>query len=507
MKVPNTWTVMIYLSGNNNLAEECVFALTEMRKVGLPKNVTVVAQLDTSVYSNQPLVIEKDEAPGSTKAALDKAAAAKLAAPPDHAKKAKTGPRRPTGYAGEIYRFIEKCIDDYPAQHYMLVLSGHGSGTVGDFLRRTPAGTTDSLTIVDLGRLVERIHLDKNMLNGRKLDVLGLDTCLMSMAEVAYLVHKHVKVMIGSEGFEPMAGWPYKAVLEEVGRSASQPRGGTDQHVREMAGRLVCGYIQYYTDYQAAALSVDQSACRLELTVSLMVAIKLFSNTMIDFLSGKNKDDAVRNALVLAHWEAQSYKNEQYVDLYDFCRCLMHYCPEDKPEVHENCQNIMNVIRGTAKGVDARNNPDHADDQYQDGFVLKSCYSGVTVQYSYGVSIYFPWAERNPAELDEYGKIYMARDSHWAKFLRAYLDATQRAKRPGRDKELPWTQQQVRRLFNVTGGSEYFSTGTSYSYGRWTGDDKYTGDDKGLTNLIGSMRNPPTDFDNCLDCPPVESRK
>ena len=58
-----------------------------------------------------------------------------------------------------------------------------------------------------------------------------------------------------------------------------------------------------------------------------------------------------------------------------------------------------------------------------DGFILKSCYSGLTVQYSFGVSIYFPWAEE-PAELEEYERLFFARDSRWAEFLRAYLKAT-----------------------------------------------------------------------------------
>jgi hypothetical protein len=34
-----TWTVMIYLSGNNNLAESCVFNLTEMRRADLDEKV------------------------------------------------------------------------------------------------------------------------------------------------------------------------------------------------------------------------------------------------------------------------------------------------------------------------------------------------------------------------------------------------------------------------------------------------------------------------------------
>src|SRR5215203_4587077 len=40
------WTVMVYLAGDNNLTTECMFALTEMRKATLGKDLNVIAQFD-----------------------------------------------------------------------------------------------------------------------------------------------------------------------------------------------------------------------------------------------------------------------------------------------------------------------------------------------------------------------------------------------------------------------------------------------------------------------------
>src|SRR4026209_709870 len=42
------WTVMVYLAGDNNLTTECMFALTEMKKATLGKQVNVIAQFDPS---------------------------------------------------------------------------------------------------------------------------------------------------------------------------------------------------------------------------------------------------------------------------------------------------------------------------------------------------------------------------------------------------------------------------------------------------------------------------
>lgn len=55
---------------------------------------------------------------------------------------------------------------------------------------------------------------------GHKLDLLGMDACLMSMAEVACQVRASVQYSVGSEQTKPMDGWPYDTLL---GEPAKQP--------------------------------------------------------------------------------------------------------------------------------------------------------------------------------------------------------------------------------------------------------------------------------------------
>src|ERR1041385_2079699 len=40
------WTIMLYLAGDINLADECVYALTQIKEVDTDKRVRVVAQFD-----------------------------------------------------------------------------------------------------------------------------------------------------------------------------------------------------------------------------------------------------------------------------------------------------------------------------------------------------------------------------------------------------------------------------------------------------------------------------
>src|SRR6266436_476068 len=46
-KKQKNWKIMVYLAGNNNLAEEMVFALREMYRVGSRSDFDLVVQFDT----------------------------------------------------------------------------------------------------------------------------------------------------------------------------------------------------------------------------------------------------------------------------------------------------------------------------------------------------------------------------------------------------------------------------------------------------------------------------
>src|SRR5262245_21770739 len=41
------WNVLIYMAADNNLKEECMFALTEILKAGAAPGIDVIAQLDS----------------------------------------------------------------------------------------------------------------------------------------------------------------------------------------------------------------------------------------------------------------------------------------------------------------------------------------------------------------------------------------------------------------------------------------------------------------------------
>jgi hypothetical protein len=295
----------------------------------------------------------------------------------------------------------------------MLVLSGHGSGALGDFL---PDMTSKrSLSIPHLRTALEKTTgYEKNgkCKNG-KIDILGMDSCLMSMAEVAYELRHVVNYLVGAEGWIQNTGWPYNRVLEVLKHDPAIK-------AESFATKIVEVYNRYYQDYEVAGISTDLAACRLRDMDDLCTALRALAKSIMQSLV----NEPVKEAVLLAHWEAQSYKNDQYTDLFDFCACLRNHLPLKNTSIRNSAESVMTAIRpwrDTKEGVVPKRGKKT---------VLKSCYTGPEFQYSYGLSVYFPWAASD--YIPEYNKLSFAKETGWADFLKVLLETSRRDPRPGK---------------------------------------------------------------------------
>lgn len=414
----NDWTVTVYMAADNSLAEESVWALTEILEIApQPRSSMKIEVLFDSNAEGMPTKVYSF--PITTGPAIRGAASAKRigrlrtlgsdfvskTASPKTAGKSSSrsnsrgGESENASDRGVLEKYLTETLPKHVNSRQLLVLSGHGSGAIGDFLSGRRA--QDPITIAGLGDTLRKV---KEGLKGQNpdfiFDIIGMDSCLMSMAEVAYELRDCASILIGSEGFEPETGWPYKEIIPEVKKAADSTK---------LAREIVNEYIGYYADYAVAGTSVDLSACDLSRSEALATSLRELSETLVkEFKAG---DQEVIDAVLLAHWRAQSYKNEQYVDLWDFCDLLDKGCKVDA--VKQACQNVQQVIDGT--GSNGR------------PFVISSKYYGAAFQHSHGVSLYFPWKE-SPT-LDEYQKLSFAEDTKWGAFLGIYVEKTQREMR------------------------------------------------------------------------------
>jgi hypothetical protein len=131
--------------------------------------------------------------------------------------------------------------------------------------------------------------------------------------------------------------------------------------------------------------------------------------------------------ITIAHLKAQSYWQETYTDLYDFCFCL-----EQKCDATNGIQNEMKKACADVKKKLAES---------PDNLIVQSDFFGPLFQYSHGLSVFFPWSK--PIK-DEFGDDMLGRyekytfttelkQDSWLSFLNDYFEATLRDSREKED--------------------------------------------------------------------------
>jgi putative component of membrane protein insertase Oxa1/YidC/SpoIIIJ protein YidD len=393
MKTERNWTVMAFLAGDNSLSVDMVQDLKEMKEAntGPDKSVTVVAQFDSagSVIPTQRFVITQASDDGRLEADVCGVTTGKR-----HRKGQMEPDGENTGDPRTLINFLRWGMKNYPAKHYMVILSGHGSG-VDENLFLKDESSLDSLTLDELQLVFRTVSQEI----GREIDIVGMDSCLMGMAEVHYQLRGSVRYVIANEGIAPNTGWPYHRILAPLSENPEM----TPEQAAQM---IVRKYTKYYSDYATAGQSTDISACRISGIDPLAESLKKLVVELREGLAGEKTRQSLRDALILTHWEAQTYKQDQYTDLYDFCHVLADRA--GIAGITAACNEICKVLT--------------------EQVVIRNGYSGADFQYSYGLSIYFPWALISNA----YRMQDFASETGWLDFLEDYLEATRRDPRPAR---------------------------------------------------------------------------
>jgi cysteine peptidase C11 family protein len=230
---------------------------------------------------------------------------------------------------------------------------------------------------------------------GHKLDLLGMDACLMSMIEIGYQLRQHVGLTVGSEETEPGDGWPYNTILRDLAKRPQMP-------ARDLASLVVRRYIESYDSRS----NITQAACDLARSENLGQAIDGLAIT----LKAEMADPSVKTAILTARSQVQSYEKPEYVDLHDLCALIAANCQSKK--VRAACAKVQQVI---TKG----------------GYVVANGSKGTAVANSHGVSIYFPdRATSISAPISPlYANLDFAKKLKWTDFLTAWLQSLKRGAR------------------------------------------------------------------------------
>jgi len=403
------WNVLVYLAGDNNLDSAGVTDLTEMKTVGSNADLNIVAQFDragqnvttTRYYLRQGTTLSSDavQSLGETN----------------------------MGDPAVLQDFLAWGITEYPADHNLVVLWNHGNGwddeniyraaqrVQSQFVRGTKGLSSLGKADLAYARVVAtrfrrclfqstvnaaltvrgiayddqaRDFLDnrevKKVLTAikkklrRKIDVLGMDACLMNMMEVAYQVRDSVAFVAGSEETEPAAGWPYHTILGDL---AANP----NMAPRDVSALIVKKYLASY----AASSNVTQSALDQSKVAVARLAVEVLGKALHAGLTPASTYQAIHRART----RVQCYARQDYVDLVDYCKQL-------------KALKVPLALKAVCTGVIAAVAP----------FVVQNGSKGAAVSRSHGVSIYFPTGSVSGL----YQTLDFAKKSQWAKFIDAF---------------------------------------------------------------------------------------
>jgi hypothetical protein len=414
------WTIMVYLAGDNNLDSAGVVDLNEMKTVGTTDQVAVLAQFDRAGAKGATVRYCLRKGTPIAKDALQTLGETNMGDPK------------------VLEDFVTWGVTNYPANHYLLVLWNHGAGWddanlyQGDvFSGAAPPVSRKSQPIVTRGAaagvkpiafaqaraglsrtrralfsttveaavkqrgiafddqaqdFLDNIELKKVMTRikkklTRKIDILGMDACLMSMVEVAYQMRDVAEYSVGSEESEPGEGWPYDRILKALAAKPTMPPD-------ELSKTIVSEYLASYK----AGDSVTQSAVKHAGLKPLAAAVNGLAKALGNILA----DAASRTALINARAQVQEYSRpyDDYCDLLDLCALLETKLSE--PGVRSACAAVKQAATAA---------------------IVASGYKGATVDNSRGVSIYFPKRKLSPL----YKTLDFTKQSTWDEFLMAYL--------------------------------------------------------------------------------------
>lgn len=335
------------------------------------------------------------------------------------------GAPRELGPQRSLDKFLEFCSAAYPAKHYLLFILGHGVVVGNDVFLFDENADEQTLKLGTLGKVLKKFSDDVKE-GGGSFDLLGFHSCSVGSAEVVYELKDTARYMLASQGTAFVGSWPYKQILRRVFDGLEANTAFHDQNtVRDMLVELFYYCMENSTDFLLAGYPFDLSLYDLGKISTLRKPLNKLSKALKKALA----DPQCADLIVLAHWKSQSFYQEMYSDLYDFCFCLKQkleaYGLQAKAprRLLDACDRVLHAL---AKERQGRN---RADEQK---FIVCSEAAGPEYQYAHGLSIYFPWS-KPPADrriVEEYAdyKISGEEFKHtWLEFLEAYWTATMRA--------------------------------------------------------------------------------
>jgi hypothetical protein len=301
-------------------------------------------------------------------------------------------PEQNSGDPRSLISFVLWCMDQAPAERYAVVLWSHGTGWKEDdiyaFARkrqvelaagedevRSATGHRRNLSsslflpaTLNILRMeddesrgiayddssmdfmnnaeLQQAFAEIQQRSGQRVDLIGMDACLMSTVEIAYQLREQAGYLVASQALEPMEGWPYLSILRKL---AAEP----ELSPADLAVLVVEEYSRHYTESgRGSHVQITQSAVDLSRLESLAAhtscLVRLLEPALgeDDFFAQSALDQARQGAVRL--YEDIEHRIADNVDLYDLLVLLRDEYRGYEPEWPATIQRFLDAFAGDA---------------------------------------------------------------------------------------------------------------------------------------------------------------
>ena len=352
------WTVMFYLDGDNDLDNNYVAAFNQLENAADNPNVSILVAWDRSANGNSAYYeVQHDTDLEETAPAADYTDGV------DRWPQHELSMNDPT----TLGDFVQWARTNYPAQHYALIISNHGTGLGG---LATDAGSGgDWLTVREWSTALATATSDGT----HKIDVVFADACLMAMIEDAYQIRNYTDYYVASENLSwiPVrsTSGPYDDYISSIGEATSP---------RDFAIALVNHYWNWLdTDYSSVGYTIsavdlaelnDLVSATNALASELNSQMPTYANQISDARAGTQKFDS--------NYSRTLTQEDVYIDLYDFANGIKAHTSD--PTIQNAADSVMDAVQSYVIA-----------EVHKDG-VLGLGGNVQPLDGSYGVSIFFP---------------------------------------------------------------------------------------------------------------------
>lgn len=406
------WTIAVHMAADNNLYYAGLDDINEMEAGLKSDDVNVIVLFDGAKKGDSAIYKIKADKNGYDRTIISEIIDDKGAVVP-------SSKEIDSGDPQVFNKFVDWVTKNYPADRNFISIWNHGSG-----IYRADRPLTDKNYPLNgssfIPKPVKDIKLSKDAafhskafasddqggemhlkdLNpalaianrnlGKKLDVLGFDTCLMGHLETAYQVKDQANYLVASEELEPGDGWDYHAWISELSKNPSMnPAQMTTSLVDTYGKSYAPGGSQSGRDVTLSSLDINA------LVSDLVPALNELSADL------KSSLPSQQTALSGIRTKTESYYNRDAADLGHFLSNL------------QKDAGVESELKSKAAKVSAAYGKT----------VVRETHTGKTngVSNASGMVIYFPTSTMSyNKRYDNAADIKFAEQPAWGNFLKAF---------------------------------------------------------------------------------------